>query len=272
MPQRRGSADFELPTHDPLRHRRGGHPDLRAGGHPLLAGPQHARPHFQPRPRGVETGLRIRPVHRVHGAARTRPHRPGRHHLPPGHAGLQTRNRRAPVRPGLPERPPGRRPGRTAQGDGDRLRRGHRLRRAPRRTGRAPGVRHGGRTPPGGACGNRRRLPPGACPRPARPVGSPADVLVCTPRYNNRAQRVGRHDPRAPGPAPAAVLRKGAGRRHAHARAGQRAHRLLLDQGQQPPGPAQGRGHRQGKRHLQRLHQREPGRAHPRRATAASAR
>ena len=61
-------------------------------------------------------------------------------------------------------------------------------------------------TPPHGACGDRRRLPPGAGARPARLLGGDADVLVLPPGGDHGAQRVGRLLARAPRPAPAAVL------------------------------------------------------------------
>ncbi len=61
------------------------------------------------------------------------------------------------------------------------------------------------------------------------------------------------------------VLRARSGRRHPRPGTGQGAARLPLDQVQQPPGAAQGGRHRQGERHLQRLHQHQPRRARPRR-------
>ena len=68
------------------------HPTRR--GHPLLAGPQHARPHLRRDAAGVEGRLRRRHLHRVHGAARARPHRARRHHLPQRPARPHSRSRR----------------------------------------------------------------------------------------------------------------------------------------------------------------------------------
>ncbi len=53
--------------------------------------------------------------------------------------------------------------------------------------------------------------------RPGRktthPARGPADVLVRPPRHHYRIEWLGCHDPRSPRPAPAALLRKGSGRR-----------------------------------------------------------
>ena len=97
------------------------------------------------------------------------------------------------------------------------------------------------------------------------PAHAPRDLWEALQMYwfvhladHHRAERLGRHDPGPPRPAPAAVLRAGHRRGHPHPRPGQGADRLLLGQVQQPPGPAQGGRHRQGERHLQRLHQHQP--------------
>ena len=52
----------------------------------------------------MEGRLRSRRLHRVHGAARPRPHRPRRQDLPQGHARLHRRHRRVHRRPRFPER------------------------------------------------------------------------------------------------------------------------------------------------------------------------
>ena len=51
---------------------------------PFWRGRSHARPHLRRAAAGVAGGLRGGHVHRVHGAARARPHRAGRQDLPPG--------------------------------------------------------------------------------------------------------------------------------------------------------------------------------------------
>ena len=127
-----------------------------------------------------------------------------------GLARLQTRRSRTLV-DGLDfaERSRRVRQARAAAGDGHRLRRGHPVRRAARRAGRGDGRARDGSD---GAGANWRRSPPcaGTCPRmPARFPRGAAVLLVLPPGGDHRTERLGRLQPRAPGPAPVAVLRAG---------------------------------------------------------------
>ncbi len=70
--------------------------DLRRDHHPLLARQVDARPDLRRDDRRMEGRLRSRHLHRVHGAARARPHRPGRQDLPQGHARLSAGHRAQP--------------------------------------------------------------------------------------------------------------------------------------------------------------------------------
>ena len=242
-----------------------GHRGVRARDHPVLARPLAARPDVRRAAAGLARCLRGRLLHRVHGAARARPHGGRRQALPQGDARLQGRHRQSRGGPRFRARPGSARQARAAAGHVDRLRRGHPLRRAPRRTGGGRGRAGARRHPPRGTAEDRRRLPPGARPRAARLPRGAADVLVLPPRRHHRAQRLGRLQPGPPRPAPLAVLRGGPRRRHAHARIGARAARVLLHQVQQPHRAAQGRRHRGRERHLHRLRQHQPRRPAARR-------
>ena len=91
---------------------------------------------------------------------------------------------------------------------------------------------------------------------PARFPRGPAVLLVLPPGGHHGTERLGFLQPRPSGPAPAAVLRAGTGRRLADAASS--ARELLecfLHQVQQPSRAAQGGGHRRRKRHLHRLRQ-----------------
>ena len=77
-------------------------PGLRRDRHPLLGRPLDARADLPRDDRRVESRLRGRHLHRVHGAARPRPHRARRQDLPQGHARLHRRDRRRPGKARLP--------------------------------------------------------------------------------------------------------------------------------------------------------------------------
>ena len=105
----------------------------------------------------------------------------------------------------------------------------------------------------GGTGAHCRGLLPCAGPRPSRFLGGPAGLLVCPPGRDHRAEPLGRLLPRPSGPAPPSILRQRHGGRHAHPRAGRGTAAMLLDQIQQPAGPAQGRRHGSRKQHLHRF-------------------
>ena len=60
----------------------------RDDDHSVLAGPHHARTALRRNDRRMESRLRGRHLHRIHGAARARPHRAGRQDLSQGHAAI----------------------------------------------------------------------------------------------------------------------------------------------------------------------------------------
>ena len=102
---------------------------------PFWQGRSHARPHLRGDDARVEGRLRGRHLHRVHGAARARPHRAGRRDLPQGPAGPAGGDRRRAGAPGFLQRPAGVRQAAGAEGHADCGRRGDPLRRAARRAG-----------------------------------------------------------------------------------------------------------------------------------------
>ena len=100
----------------------------------------------------------------------------------------------------------------------------------------------------------------GSSPRPAGfPRGAPG-LLVLPPRGDHRAQRLGRLQPRAPGPAPPALLSTGPRGGNAHGGRRPRAPGNLLRQVQQPPRASQGGRDGRRERHLHGLRQHQPGR------------
>ncbi len=115
---------------DPLPRQRRHAPRLRRRDHPLLAGQDHARATLRPHDPGVARRLPGGRLHRVHGAARPRPHRVRRKDLRQG-AAATCRPRSAPawapsISSATRRRWPGRRscwPWTTAAGGHDRLRR-----------------------------------------------------------------------------------------------------------------------------------------------------
>ena len=157
------------------------------------------------------------------------------------------------------ERPAGPRQARAAPGDGHRLRRDHRVRRAScRRSPKNAPLRSATRR------GRQELLKIAAVCRHV-PAHAPRDFHEALQSYwfchlggDHGAQRLGCLQPRPSRSAPAALLRARAGRRHAHRGPGTRAARGLLRQVQQPPRAAQGGRDRGGERHLHRLREHQP--------------
>ena len=176
---------------------------------PYWRGPLAARPDVRRAARRVARRLRRGRLHRVHGAARPRPHRARRQDLPQGDARTsRPTSRRALAALDFVARPRGATTSASSCGAMDiACDARDPLRRAPRRA--------------------RRRSWPARDRRPARraeleriaevcrrvPAHAPRDfhealqcVLVLPPRRDHRAERLGRVQPRPPRPAPAAVL------------------------------------------------------------------
>ncbi len=227
--------------------------------HPVLERPLHARPDVPGAAPGMDRLLRGRLLHRVHGAALPGPHGGRRQDLPQGPAGFPGRHREGHRRPGLPQGPGGPGQARGPAGHGPVLRRGDALGPALRGSGQGPGGGLPGPGAQGGAAQDRRRVHPGAGPRAPGLPGGPAVLLVLPPGGDHRAERLGRVQPRAPGPAPVALLPERAGRGHPHPGQGQGAAGVLLHQVQQPHGAGQAGGDRGRERHLHRLRQHQPG-------------
>ena len=266
LPQRRGPAHPRLAPEDELRGGAGGDRGLRAGGDPLLARPLPARPALRrhsPRSGTPST----RPASSPSSWSSGRPGTPSSTTRSTGAASSTSRpTSRPPSRPSTTARTP--RPGRSARSSSRWTSPATRvLLFAARHADAGPARRRGrdGPRAPRRAAEDRRRVRAGPRPRPARlPRGAPV-VLVLPPRGHHRAQRLGLLQPRPPRPAPAALLRARARRRLADPRGRAGAPRVLLREVQQPPGPAQGRGHRGGERDLHRLREHQPRRAARRR-------
>ena len=239
-----GPALPQRPEKNGLRLRRGNAPGLRRRDHPLLAGAFAERSHLFRDDQGMDRRLRGRDLHRVHGAARPRPHRPRRQDLPEGPARFPAGHRSGAGRARFHGRPGRLRQAGRAQGHGRELRRGRRVR--PPARGQGPGAGRGGDGPgpEEGAGADRRGLRPRARPRAARFLGGPPGLLVHPPRGHHRVQHLGLFQSGTPRPAPLAVLSTGTGRRQPDEGIGPGAARGLLDQVQQPARPAQGRRNR----------------------------
>lgn len=85
---------------------------------------------------------------------------------------------------------------------------------------------------------NCRSVSPRSGPCTAKFLGSHSNVLVCTPGYYYRVERLGRDESGTFRPAPSAFLRKRCGCRKSHPRSSQRAFKLFLDKSEQPSGAA----------------------------------
>ncbi len=87
LPQHGRPGDPAHAREDLLRSERRSAANTIDGGHSVLAGRLHARPHLRGDDARVEGCLRRRNLHRVHGAARPGTHRAGRRDLSQGPAG-----------------------------------------------------------------------------------------------------------------------------------------------------------------------------------------
>ena len=265
LPHARGPGHPRLAREDLVRRRSARPGRLSRRGDSVLARALDAAPHVRGAARRVEAGVRGGRVHRVHGAARARPHGGGREDLREGARRPAGRHR---PRAGGARRPP--RPGcvrQAAAAEGHADGRGCRdhLRPPARRGGRAPGR---GRERPGaqgGARADRRHLRVGARTPRAHVLGGAAVLLVRPPGRDHRAEHVGLVLPGTPRSAPLPVLQARDRGRHADARAGEGTPAVLLGEVQQPAGAAEGRRDGGRERHVHRLRQHQQRRTEGRR-------
>ena len=118
LPQHGGLSNPRLARENLLLGERGGPAHPAGGNHPLLAGPQHARPHLRGDGACLEGRLRGGHLHRVHGAAVARPHGPGGRDLPQGPRRSENRGGGKPGPPGFLQRSGSLRQAAGAQGHG----------------------------------------------------------------------------------------------------------------------------------------------------------
>ena len=200
-------------------------------------------------------------LHRVHGAARPGPHGGRRQDLPQGPAGLQGRYRRGHRRPwissGIPRPWTSARNCRAWPCPATRSCAG----RSATPSWPRPAATEADPVRQAGTAEDRRGLPPGAGPRAPGLPGGAAVLLVLPPRRHHRAERLGRLQPRPPGPAPLALLPARAGRT---ARLTREQAKELLEcffvKFNNHTAPAKAGRDRGGERHLHRLRQHQPGR------------